>query len=76
MNFVFQPENEPSDLEVQMEAERLVVAQFTAGEAEREAGRPDILTVHQEENAAPSTGPSPRDGKTKTKGKKKPSKPR
>ena len=50
-----------------MEAERLVVAEFTATEHQRETAQPDILTVHSDATS--------RETKGKTKGKKK-SKPR
>ena len=56
-----------------MEAERLVVAQFTAAEAQRESAQPDILTVHEEPAPGASTV---RESKPKTKGKKKSSKPK
>ena len=56
-----------------METERLVVAQFTAAEAQREAAQPDILTVHEEPGPGASTA---RESKSKTKGKKKSTKPK
>ena len=65
----FQHDAQPSELEIQMEVERLVVAEF-AEEQHRAACQPDVLQVHG--TPAPGTAqtvPPSRKPKRKTKQK-------